>query len=134
MGADLDRLRHPGHFGCRVPDHIDRADLLGVRLDRRAHRRGVGTVEFDERARSSELGVRVDVGVDRHRGAGDRRGDADGDEGQHEELLAPFAPEQAPRPAHDGAARGRARSARAVHDRRPGPAASSDSGPSGARV
>ena len=41
-----------------------------------------------------------------HRDAADRSRDCDGEQRHDEKLLAPFAPEHAPRPADHGAARG----------------------------
>ena len=135
LGPHVERLApSPAPSTARVPDDLHRAEALAGRrpprrsAPRRRWRRGRAMARGVAEARP-----RLDERrVDRHRRAGDGRPRrATVTQGQHQELLAPLAPEQAPGPAQHGPraerARAPARRSRPAAGRRP----SSDSGPAG---
>ena len=113
LGAELHRLGGAGSdvLGLdeigRTPVVLDGGDVGGqVRVGAgQRDRRGGGAERRVVRVR--ELRVRD------HAGAPDRRGDRHGEQAEHEQLLAPFAAEQPPAPAHHRASGGYASGARA---------------------
>ena len=122
-----------------VLDDVDRTEALPDGREVRCHGL-VGAGEGDQMVGRAEAGVgrRRDVGADG--GGQERRRDRDGQQGQHQQLLAPLVTEQPPRPADHGPAgwcgAGRRAGLRCqqVRAHRLGSVSSSDSGPRGVLV
>ena len=86
---------------------IDPNDLLGG-VEPRLEPLRIGTVERQHEVGRAEVAVVGGNGVRGDRDAADGGGDGHGEERHHQELLAPFAAEHAPRPPDDRPAGGHA--------------------------
>ena len=124
-----------------VADDIGRPERLLRGVEPRLELSRIGRVEDQDVVGRSELAVVGRNRLVRNRDAADGSRDGDGQERQHDQLLAPFAAEHPPRPPDDCAASGDAAIPRAGQRRpvrkgrhRRSPAARSDSGPAGADV
>ena len=118
LGAELDLLDPAGHGQRAVTDDIGRPEAFLDGGQTRVEPARIGAVEPQQVIGRAELGIVVGrARVVGDGDAGDRGGDRDGEQGEHEDLLAPLAPEQTPRPAHQRAARGDSGAARSSQRR-----------------
>jgi hypothetical protein len=102
LRAQLRTLREAGRE-VGVLDDIGRTEVLLYGGDVRRET-WIGAGDRDEVVGGAEAGVGGRGRIAGDGGAQDGRGDRDDDERQHQQLLAPLPPEQAPGPAHDGPA------------------------------
>src|ERR1700722_3509053 len=98
--AELIRVDRTWDRKRLILDHLDSASALETCDD--ARRLRVVCREGDGVVRGAESSVLRRWIVHRHRRAHDRCRDGDGDEGENQELLAPFPAEKAPGPTNDG--------------------------------
>src|SRR5215211_6449101 len=141
LGAELHRIDATGDGQGAMTDDVDSPEPFPGGRETLLEPARIGAVEPEQMIGGAELGVVRGTGVVGDRDAGDRGRSRDGEESDHQDLLAPLAAEHAPGPPDDRAARGNAavsrpRPRQAVSDRRHrrAPAARSDSAPGGATV
>ena len=112
LGAELDLVDAARHEQRAVTDDLDRPEAFLDGGQTRLQPARIGAVEPQQVTGRAELGIVRRARVVGDRDAGDRGRDRDGEKSEHQDLLAPLAPEQAPRPAHERAARGDSAAAR----------------------
>ena len=140
--AKVDGLHGTGHRQLCVPNHLDRCVLIGKFGDLGLQRRGIRAGQRDPALGAAELGRLGGCDVVRSDGREDGRRNRHTEQHEHDDLLAPFAPEHAPCPARYCAPAGDASSPTCSslhircfeHRHVVGPGTSSDSGPWGAAV
>ena len=105
LGAKLDLVDAARNRQRAVTDDVDRPEAFLDGGETRLQPARIGAVEPQEVTGRAELRIVRRTRVVGDRDAGDRGRDREGEEREHQDLLAPLASEQAPRPAHQRTAR-----------------------------
>jgi hypothetical protein len=101
LGPELEGLDRAWNRHRLVADHLGGAQPRPDRGDLRVQRGWIGPLEVEAMGGRAESGVGRRDDVVGGRDAEDRRGHGDGEQHQHQELLAPLSAEQPPSPAQD---------------------------------